>query len=376
MNNVLLDLGYIQIYWYSICIVIGMAVGMFIVYRESEKRNISENLMTDLIFYTIIVSIIGARLYYVIFDWDYYSNNLLEILEIWHGGLAIHGAIILGGIFLILHTRKRKLDTLKMLDICAVGLIIGQAIGRWGNFFNQEVYGTEVSIEFLKGLHLPGFIIDGMHIGGHYYHPLFLYESLWCLLGFIVLLFIRRRKYIKTGQIFGIYCMWYSVGRFFFEGMRESEYNLMLGSFKVAQIVSVGMFLVGLFFFVRRFRTSRFDYLYNDNIIHPSKEEERIPLRPFSGYNYDNSNVNQATNDNSTRVQGTPVKTSDEIPLVTTATINTAQQPSPQPVVNNPQNNIPTTNTPTSNIPTMNMPVNNIPTNNINNNINPNGNIN
>ena len=136
------------------------------------------------------------------------------------------------------------------------------------------------------------------------------------------------------------------------------------------------MFLVGLFFFVRRFRTSRFDYLYNDNIIHPSKEEERIPLRPFSGYNYDNSNVNQATNDNSTRVQGTPVKTSDEIPLVTTATINTAQQPSPQPVVNNPQNNIPTTNTPTSNIPTMNMPVNNIPTNNINNNINPNGNIN
>ena len=376
MNNVLLDLGYIQIYWYSICIVIGMAVGMFIVYRESEKRNISENLMTDLIFYTIIVSIIGARLYYVIFDWDYYSNNLLEILEIWHGGLAIHGAIILGGIFLILHTRKRKLDTLKMLDICAVGLIIGQAIGRWGNFFNQEVYGTEVSLKFLKSIFLPDFIIDGMKIGGVYHHPLFLYESLWCLLGFIVLLFIRRRKYIKTGQIFGIYCMWYSVGRFFFEGMRESEYNLMLGSFKVAQIVSVGMFLVGLFFFVRRFRTSRFDYLYNDNIIHPSKEEERIPLTPFSGYNYDNSNVNQATNDNSTRVQGTPVKTSDEIPLVTTATINTAQQPSPQPVVNNPQNNIPTTNTPTSNIPTMNMPVNNIPTNNINNNINPNGNIN
>lgn len=272
MNGVLLDLGFIQIYWYSICIVLGMIVGMFLVYKEAAKRGISDSEMTDIIFYTIVFAIIGARAYYVIFDWNYYSKNLLEIFEIWHGGLAIHGAIIFGGLFLILHTLRRKLDTLKVLDICAVGLIIGQAIGRWGNFFNQEVFGKEVSLEFLKGLFLPDFIIEGMHIDGVYHHPLFLYESLWCILGFIILLFIRRRKYTKTGQIFGLYCAWYSLGRFFLEGMRVEDFNLMLGSIKIAQVVSIIMFFVGLFFVVRRFKTSRFAHLYNDNRLSEVKE--------------------------------------------------------------------------------------------------------
>ena len=273
MNRVALDLGFIQIYWYSICILVGLIIGMFLVYRETIKKGIGETLITNLIFYTVIVAILGARLYYIIFDWNYYSKNPVEMLEIWNGGLAIHGAIILGGLFLITYTKQHKMDTLKVLDICSVGLIIGQAIGRWGNFFNQEVFGQEVSLDFLQGLHLPGFIINGMHINGHYYQPLFLYESLWCLLGFLILLFIRRRKYIKTGQIFGIYCMWYSVGRFFLEGMRDSKYNLMIGDLKVAQIVSIGMFVVGLFFFIRRIRTSRFEHLYNDEGIVIQKVE-------------------------------------------------------------------------------------------------------
>ena len=267
MNRVLLDLGFVQIYWYSICILIGLMFGMFLVYKETIKKEISEKLVTNLIFYTIIIAIIGARLYYVIFDWKSYAANPVEILEIWNGGLAIHGAIIFGGLFLIYYTRHHKMDTLKVLDICAVGLIIGQAIGRWGNFFNSEVYGGVVSEPFLKGLFLPRFIIDGMHIDGAYHHPLFLYESLWCILGFIILLIIRRRKYIKTGQIFGIYCMWYSIGRFFLEGMRVEKYNLMVGPIKVAQVVSIGMFLVGLFYFLRRIKTSRFEYLYNDENI-------------------------------------------------------------------------------------------------------------
>ncbi len=258
MNRVALDLGIVQIYWYSLCILVGMMIGMFLVYKEVTKKGISDVLITNLIFYTVVISIIGARLYYVIFDWGYYSKNPLEILEIWNGGLAIHGAIILGGLFLIYYTKQHKMNTLKILDICSVGLIIGQAIGRWGNFFNQEVYGTEVSLGFLKGLHLPKFIIDGMHINGVYHHPLFLYESLLCIIGFVLLLIIRRRKYIKTGQIFGIYCMWYSLGRFFLEGMRDSKYNLMFGNLKAAQIVSIGMFIVGLFFFIRRFKSSRF----------------------------------------------------------------------------------------------------------------------
>ncbi len=261
MNRVALDFGFLQIYWYSICIVVGMICGMYLVYSEAKKKHISENVMTNLIFSTVVLAIIGARLYYVAFRWDYYSNNLMEILEIWNGGLAIHGAILLGGLSLILYTRKHKLDTLVILDICSVGLIIGQAIGRWGNFFNQEAYGSEVSLEFLKSIFMPGFIIDGMHINGTYYHPTFLYESIWCLIGFIVLFIIRRKRYIKTGQIFGVYCMWYSLGRFFIEGMRQD--SLMLGSLKAAQIVSIAMFLVGLFFFVRRFKSSRFEHLYN-----------------------------------------------------------------------------------------------------------------
>ena len=265
MNRVALDLGVVQIYWYSICILLGMMAGMYVVYRESKRQNMSETLITNLIFYTVIIAIIGARLYYVVFEWDYYSKHLIEILELWNGGLAIHGAIIFGGLFAIYYTIKHKMDTLKVLDVCSCGLIIGQALGRWGNFFNQEVFGKEVSLKFLEGLHLPGFIIDGMNINGSYYQPLFLYESLWCVLGFILLLLIRRRKYIKTGQIFGLYCMWYATGRFFLEAMRDEKYNLMLGSFKVAQIVSIGMFIVGFFFFIRRLRTSKFEHLYNDN---------------------------------------------------------------------------------------------------------------
>lgn len=283
MNRVLLDLGFVQIYWYSICILIGMAIGMILVYKETIKKGISDNLITNLIFYTIIISVIGARLYYVIFDWNSYVNNPVEIFEIWNGGLAIHGAIIFGGLFLIYYTKHNKMDTLKILDICSVGLIIGQAIGRWGNFFNQEVFGREVGISFLKGLHLPGFIIDGMYIGGEYHHPLFLYESIWCVLGFIILLLIRKRKYIKTGQIFGTYCMWYSLGRFFLEGMRDPKYNLTIGTFKMAQIVSVGMFIVGLFFVIRRIKTSRFAYLYNDDDIRTETVEEVNVSIPFYG---------------------------------------------------------------------------------------------
>ena len=261
MNRVAVDFGVFQVYWYSIFILIGMLVGMFFVYSEAKKKNIADNTVTNIIFYTVIVAIIGARLYYVLFNWSHYSEHSIEILEIWNGGLAIHGAIIFGGLFLILYCLKRKLDILLIFDISCVGLIIGQAIGRWGNFFNQEAYGSQVSLEFLRGLHLPQFIIDGMLINGEYYQPTFLYESIWCFIGFVILLIIRRRKYIKIGQTFGVYCMWYSLGRFFIEGMRQD--SLMIGSLKMAQIVSVGMFLVGLFFFIKRMRGGRFEHLYN-----------------------------------------------------------------------------------------------------------------
>lgn len=249
MNRVAIDLGFIQIYWYSLCILTGMMIGMFLVYRETKKRNISENLITNLIFYTVILAIIGARLYYVIFSWDYYSNNILEIFEIWNGGLAIHGAIIVGGLYLIYYTKRHKMDTLKVLDICSVGLIIGQAIGRWGNFFNQEAYGSEVTLGFLKGLHLPGFIIDGMHINGAYYHPTFLYESVLNLICLIALLILRRNKKIKEGMLLSIYLIWYGIVRFFIESLRTD--SLMLGSIKIAQVISIIFVISGIILMIK-----------------------------------------------------------------------------------------------------------------------------
>ncbi len=263
MESVLLDLGYFQIHWYSVMIFLGLIVGGAVILKETKKWYIPEEFMINLFFFLVPIAFIGARLYYVAFNWNYYSTNLGDILKIWEGGLAIHGGILFGLLWIIYYTKKYKVNTNRMLDMMAVGLIIGQAIGRWGNFFNQEAHGPEVSLEFLQNLQLPTFIIDGMYIGGTYYHPTFLYESLWCLLGFIVLIIIRRFKYIKIGQIFSIYMIWYGIGRFFIEGLRTD--SLMLGSLKVAQGVSLFMIITGIILYIFYNRGSKLERQYNDS---------------------------------------------------------------------------------------------------------------
>ena len=200
-----------------------------------------------MILFCIIFGIIGARLYYVAFEWDYYSNHILDIFKIWEGGLAIHGGILFGLIFIIIYTKKYKVNTFRMLDIIAVGLIIGQAIGRCGNFFNGEAHGPLTTLEFLQSLHLPNFIIEGMHINGMYYQPTFLYESIWCLIGFIILLLFRRRRYCKIG---------------FIESLRTD--SLMLFDFKIAQIVSILLVVVGLIILIVKSRGSMLENRYND----------------------------------------------------------------------------------------------------------------
>jgi len=263
MNRVALDLGFIQIYWYSIMILLGLLVGLAIIYYEVKKKNINADFFTNLAFYAIIIGIISARLYYVLFNWSYYSNNLLEILEIWNGGLAIHGGIIGGGLFTLFYCKKYKVNIYRILDICVVGLIIAQAIGRWGNFFNQEAYGMLTTKEALTSLHIPGFIIDGMYINGGYHHPTFLYESIWNVIGFIILLIVRKTvKYLKTGQLTGIYLVWYSLGRVFIEGMRTD--SLMLGNIRIAQLVSIILIIAGIILIVVRRKGSRFDNLYKE----------------------------------------------------------------------------------------------------------------
>jgi phosphatidylglycerol:prolipoprotein diacylglycerol transferase len=263
MSRYLIDLGLFQISWYSVCILIGIFVGGTILLREAKKFHIDDDFLSNLVFWTTIFAIVGARLYFVSFNWDYYSSNPTDILRIWEGGLAIHGAILFGFIFILFYTFKYKVKLLRILDIAVPGLIIGQAIGRWGNFFNQEAFGGQVSLDFLKGLHLPQFIIDGMYINGVYYHPTFLYESIWCLIGFIIIILVRKfYKYLKQGQLTGIYFMWYSIGRFFIEGLRTD--SLMLGQYKMAQLVSIGLFAIGLLIVLIKGRGSKFENLYRE----------------------------------------------------------------------------------------------------------------
>lgn len=261
MNRVAIDLGFIQIYWYSIFIILGMAFGMYFIMKETKRKHYDEDLVASMIFNTVIIAIIGARAYYVLFNLDYYSSHIIEIFEVWNGGLAIHGGIIAGALYLTYFTKKHKFSTLKVMDICTVGLLIGQIFGRWGNFFNSEAYGEIVSRSFLESLYLPDFIIDGMYINGAYHHPTFLYESLWNLIGLGLIFIFRRFRYVKEGQITGFYLMWYSLGRFYIEGMRTD--SLMFGHFRMAQIVSVVLFLIGFCLIIFRMRTSKFEYLYN-----------------------------------------------------------------------------------------------------------------
>lgn len=244
MNPIFLDFGNFQIYWYSITIMIAILLGTAIFFKEAKKQKYSEDFVTDLLFYGIIFGIIGARLYYVLFNIKYYINNPIEIFEVWNGGLAIHGAIIGGGAWLLYYSIKNKIMPLKIFDMASISIIIAQAIGRWGNFFNGEAHGPITTRLALEKQLIPNFIIEGMNINGNYYLPTFYYEFLWNLLGFFVLIIVKNKCKYKMGQLTGLYFMWYSFARFFIEGLRTD--SLMIGNFKIAQIVSILLFIVGL----------------------------------------------------------------------------------------------------------------------------------
>lgn len=261
MDRVAIDLGPIQIYWYSIFVFLGLLLASIIIFREAKKRKINEDFMVNLICDSIIIGLIGARLYYVLFNLPYYLSNPIEILAIWNGGLAIHGGVFAALIFIILYCKKHRINILQILDIVVVGLIIGQAIGRWGNFFNSEAYGLVTTAEKLTAQGIPKFIIDGMYILGEYRQPTFFYESVWCLVGFLALLIVRKCKYLKRGQLTGFYLIWYGIARFLIEALRTD--SLMLGSLKMAQVVSVLFIVIGIILF-----------LYN--VVKSTKEDQKL----------------------------------------------------------------------------------------------------
>ena len=253
--NPIIDLGIISIHWYSILLFIAILIGSNLAIKEAKKHGFEEDFMVNLLFLGVIIGILGARIYYVIFNFDYYKNNLIEIFKVWNGGLAIHGGIIAGFITIATICYKKKVNLLKILDYLVVGLIIAQAIGRWGNFFNGEAHGAITSLSYLESLHLPQFIIDGMYINGSYYTPTFLYESIWCLIGFIIMIILRRKKFMKVGYLTSFYLVWYGVERFFVEGLRTD--SLMFFSLRIAQLVSLVMIVIGIVIFIYSLKKSK-----------------------------------------------------------------------------------------------------------------------
>jgi len=258
MNRTLIKLGPISIYWYSVMIALGFLAAMIVCLTEVKRKKLDIEKYSNMVFYAVLFGILGARIYYVLFNLDYYLKMPSEILKVWHGGLAIHGGIIAGILVAYFYTKKYKMNFLKTLDISVVGIIIAQAIGRWGNFFNQEAFGKLTTKAALIKQRIPNFIIDGMYIDGAYYQPTFLYESVWSLIGFIIMLFLRRTKKLKVGYLTGFYLIWYSIGRCFIEYFRSD--SLMLGTIKVAQLISLSLIVIGIIVIIK---STKKNELYN-----------------------------------------------------------------------------------------------------------------
>lgn len=258
MNRVAFNIFGFNVYYYSLCILLGVIVAYILITREGKKQVLPKEFISDLIFYTLIIGILGARVYYCVFNLDYYLANPSEILKIYNGGLAIHGGVIAGLIFVYFYTKKKNVSFIKILDIVAPAVIIAQSFGRWGNFFNQEAHGGITTYQNLKNMHIPEFIINGMHIEGKYYYPTFFFESIWCLIGFIILMIARRNKNLRKGFQIGFYFIWYGIGRFFIEAFRTD--SLMFFGLKIAQIVSLIGIIIGIIIIV----TNRNKKYYNE----------------------------------------------------------------------------------------------------------------
>lgn len=258
MNRVAFNIFGFNVYYYSLCILLGVIVAYILITREGKKQGLTKEFTSDLIFYTLIIGILGARVYYCVFNLDYYLANPSEILKIYNGGLAIHGGVIAGLIFVYFYTKKKNVSFIKILDIVAPAVIIAQSFGRWGNFFNQEAHGGITTYQNLKNMHIPEFIINGVHIEGKYYYPTFFFESIWCLMGFIILMIARKNKNLRKGFQIGFYFIWYGIGRFFIEALRTD--SLMFFNLKIAQIVSLVGIIIGIIIIV----TNRNKKYYNE----------------------------------------------------------------------------------------------------------------
>ena len=233
------NIGPLEIHWYGVLIALGMMLAVLYACGRCKEFGLKEDDLIDGVLCIVPFAVLCARLYYCIFQWDSYASNPIRILYIWEGGLAIYGGVIGAaiGIVVFSYIKRKKVNLLAVLDITSLGFLIGQAMGRWGNFFNREAFGAETESFFRMGLYKQvlenGNIIDSTTM--YYYHPTFLYESVWNLAGFVLLHFLSgKRKF--DGQIALCYVAWYGLGRTFIEGLRTD--SLMMGPIRVSQLLA------------------------------------------------------------------------------------------------------------------------------------------
>lgn len=225
------SIGNFDVRWYGLLIGIAFLLGIAVAAKRAPEHGIKSDVILDFAIWMMPAAVIGARLYYVIFSWDMYKDDPASILDIRSGGLAIHGGIIAGIIVAVIFCKVHKIKLLELMDLIFPEVALGQAIGRWGNFFNSEAHGGPTDLPW-------AIMVDGEPV-----HPTFLYESIWCLALFFLLIFLDRKRKFR-GQIACLYGMLYSLERFFVEGLRTD--SLMIGPLRQAQVISITIFAVSL----------------------------------------------------------------------------------------------------------------------------------
>ena len=239
-----------KVHWYGVIILTGLVLATLYIVKRAPQFGMNEDNIYDLLLYAVPIGVIGARLYYVVFNFSLYRGNLAGIFKIWEGGLAIYGGIIFGILGIFIFSRRKKIPFGNVLDLSALAVLIGQTVGRWGNFINREAFGRQTTLPWRMGLTPEG----GATI---FVHPTFLYESLWNFIGFIILHFWSKKRRRYDGQIAAMYIAWYGFGRFFIEGLRTDSLYLFNTGIRVSQLLAAALFvLAAAYLLVNRFKVS------------------------------------------------------------------------------------------------------------------------
>ena len=244
---IIFQIGPLALRWYGLLIASAVLIGISLSQYLAKRRGVNPDLLGDLTIWLVLTAIPGARIYYVLFQWQQYTQHPEDIIAVWQGGIAIHGAIIGGTIATLIFARINQISFWQLLDLVVPSLILGQAIGRWGNFFNSEAFGSPTDVPWK--LYIPPANRPQEYLNYDYFHPTFLYESVWNLGVFVILLFLffwglKKRNHLKVGTLTFVYLIGYSIGRFWIEGLRTD--SLMIASLKIAQIVSLVAIAFGI----------------------------------------------------------------------------------------------------------------------------------